>query len=134
MLQSGTVTDPSKYIFNGAISPDRKVDGGTVAFGDSMVLGFNTSAKDKFPDIRMVSKIGAGAQSSPVLVKKSKHSLNDFTCSPQPCRWGDYAAATPDPSASASGTNGRVWLTSQYVRTGKGSGARWGSFNWAATP
>lgn len=134
LLQSGSVADPSKYIFNGAISPDRKVDGGTAMFGDSMVLGFNTSAKDKFPDIRMVSKIGAGAQSSPVLVKKSKHSLNDFTCSPQPCRWGDYAAATPDPNASVSGTNGRVWLTSQYVRTGKGSGARWGSFNWAATP
>ena len=133
LLQSGTVTDPSKYIFNGAISPDRKVDGSTTAFGDSMVLGFNSSAKDKFPDIRMVSKTGTGAQSSPVLVKKSNHSLNDFTCSPQPCRWGDYAAATPDPSASATGTNGRVWLTSQYVRTGKGSGARWGSFNWVAT-
>ena len=48
----------------------------------------------------MVSKIGAGAQSAPVLVKNSPSSYQGFDCPPNPCRWGDYAGAIagPDPA------------------------------------
>lgn len=134
LLDSDIVTDPSTYYFNGAISPDRKVNGTTRAFGSNMVLGFNGSSETQFPDIRMVSKIGAAPQSPPVVVKNSKFALSDFSCKPQPCRWGDYAAATPDPGASDAETTGQVWLTSQFVRTKKGSGSKWGSFNWIAKP
>jgi hypothetical protein len=137
LFQSGDVGSSGNFIFNGAISPDRIVNGATTAFGDSMVLSFNTSNKKHHPDIRMVSKIGSNAASSQVVVTTSPFSLNDFTCPGGPCRWGDYAAATPDPGASSSATHGQVWLSSQWVKDkGKGrrSSAGWGSWNWAANP
>jgi len=45
LSQSGTVSDPGLYIFNGAISPDRAADDATDATattGRNMVMGFNT--------------------------------------------------------------------------------------------
>jgi len=136
LFQRGTVTG-RRYIFNGAISPDRQTATGAPAtglFGDSMVLGFNSSSAKRNPDIRMVSKVGSDPVSGQVLIKSSPTSLNDFTCSPAPCRWGDYSAATPDPAAPATGTHGQVWLTNQWVKASGGNSAGWGSWNWAASP
>lgn len=138
LFQRGTVTGTSTngiFNFNGAVSPDRKVLGTTKKFGNSMILGFNSSSPAQFPDIRMISKVGSATPSTRVLIKSSAVSLNDFTCSSGTCRWGDYAAATPDPGSSATGTNGQVWLTNQWVlTTGSSFSAGWGSWNWAAKP
>jgi hypothetical protein len=87
LFQSGTLSGSSgRYIFNGAVSPDRRVNGATGQFGDSMVLVLNSASKRRYPDIRMVSKIGADPVSEKVLVKKSSVALKDFTCFPNPCR------------------------------------------------
>jgi hypothetical protein len=142
LFQRGTISGNSTngiFDFNGAISPDRKVLGTTKKFGDSMVLGYDSSATTQFPSIRMVSKIGSAAASAGVLIKASGASLQNWDCSdpnhPGVCRWGDYAAATPDPGSSATGSHGQVWLTSQWVRNaGTSSSSGWGSWNWAATP
>jgi hypothetical protein len=138
LLQSGAVSSSSgRFFFNGAISPDRKVrTGATSKFGDSMVLGHNSSSTTLRPDIRMVSKIQNGVQSASVRVRNSNVDfMNDFTCSSGVCRWGDYAAATPDPATPNTATLGNVWLTSNFVRTtGSSSSSGWGSQNWAAKP
>lgn len=136
LFQSGIETDPSRYIFNGAISPDRQVNDTTSRFGRSMVLGFNSSSTTQFPDIRMVSKRGANSTSGEVRIKASPASLTGFDCPPlEPCRWGDYAAATPDPATPSTAARGRVWLSSQWVRdSGTGSSSGWGSWNWAVAP
>ena len=134
LLQSGTVSDPSLFQFNGAISPNRQVNGITRAGGDSMVLNYDSSSSAVFPQIRMVSKVGAGAQSGPVVVKSSPGPLSGFDCSSatQFCRWGDYAAATPDPS-----TANQIWQVSQFA-VGSGSGttgpATSRTQNFVATP
>lgn len=123
------------HAFNAAISPDRKVSGATKAFGNSMVVNYNTSSSSIFPRVLMRSKIGSGAISAPVGVKNSTTFLNDFTCVSGTCRWGDYAAATPDPGSPATGTTGAVWSTTNFVQnTGSSSGAGWGTWNWAARP
>ena len=99
-----------------------------------MVLNFNTSSSTALPAIRMVSKIGAGAQSGSVLVKNSPGPLSGFDCSTatQFCRWGDYAAATPDPAAA-----NQIWQVSQFA-VGSGSGtsgpATSRTQNFIATP
>jgi hypothetical protein len=138
LLQSGVVSSSSgRFFFNGAISPDRKVlSGATSKFGDSMVLGYNSSSTTQRPDIRMVSKIRGGSQSGEVFVRNSNvNFMNDRTCSSGLCRWGDYAAATPDPATAGTATLGQVWLTSNFVRTtGSSSSSGWGSHNWAARP
>jgi len=126
LFQSGTVSDPSLYVFNAGISNDRACDLVGCAHGDSMVLGFSTSSSTAFPASQMVSKIGAGAQSAFVLVKQSATFDNDFTCTPE-CRWGDYGGATPDPTKKG-GATGEVWLTNEWTN---GTNQTW---NWEATP
>jgi hypothetical protein len=121
VLQKGTVTSPSLFEFNGAISPNRRVNGATTGGGNAMLMNFNTSSAATFPSIKMVSKVGGGAQSGQVLVKTGK-TLSGFDCSrvatTGSCRWGDYAAATPDPS-----TANRIWNVSQFA-VGTGSGTQ----------
>ena len=61
LLQSGKVTSASLYNFNGAISPNRAVNGTVRSGGRDMVLGFDTSSSTTKPAVKMVSKIGAGS-------------------------------------------------------------------------
>jgi hypothetical protein len=139
LFQKGTISGPNGlYTFNGAISTDRQVNGGTSRFGANMVVGFNTSSTEQRPDIRMVSKQGSAPVSGQVLIKSSPAVLEDWSCFNFPwCRWGDYSAATPDPVVPGGANTGRVWLTNQWVRT-KGEPnkrpAKWGTWNWAARP
>jgi hypothetical protein len=133
-FQSGNASSTSLFAFNGAISPDRLVLGATKAFGNSMVLGFDTSSSSTFEAVRMVSKIGAGAQSAFVLVVQSAGKNVDFSCAPV-CRWGDYAGASPDPGASAGGSHGQVWLTSEFnVASTSNSNVDWRSRNFGVNP
>ena len=120
-FRRGKVTDASLYSFNGAISPDRKALTGVKAFGGSMVMNFNTSSSTTFPAVKVVSKVGAGAQSAPAVVVTSAGPGNDFTCQfgGTVCRWGAYAAATPDPAASTSAPRGVVFGTNQYTQDGR---------------
>jgi hypothetical protein len=131
LLQSGTVSDASLYVFNAGISNDRTVGAsGTGTHGDAMVLGFSTSSSSAFPASQMVSKIGTGAQSAFVLVKQSTTFDSDFTCTDATgngCRWGDYGGATPDPAPPA-GTHGEVWCTNEWTN---GTNQTW---NWEAKP
>jgi hypothetical protein len=134
LLQSGTASDASRFLFNGAISPNRQVKGATHVGGNAMVMNYDSSSSAAFPGIRMVSKFATGAQSSPVVVKNSPGPLSGFDCdlATQTCRWGDYAAATPDPS-----TANRIWQVSQFA-VGSGSGttgpATSRTWNFVATP
>jgi hypothetical protein len=108
LVQTGTASSSSKYVFNGAISPNRAVKGSDTGGGKKMLLNFNTSSSSSFPTIKMVSKKGNEDQSSQVKVKQSPGPIAGFDCSQsgQPCRWGDYASATPDPAAARrSGTS-----------------------------
>jgi hypothetical protein len=116
LIQDGTVSSNSKYVFNGAISPNRAVKGSDSGGGKKMLLNFNTSSSDSFPAIKMVSKKGNGDQSSQVAVKKSPGPIAGFDCSEsgEPCRWGDYASATPDPSDSSD-----IWNVSQWASGNK---------------
>jgi hypothetical protein len=133
LVQSGVVSDPSLYVFNGALSPDRTCTLTQCAHGDAIVIGFTTSSSTTFASNKMVSKIGSAAQSPFVLVHASTVADKDFSCSP--CRWGDYGGATPDPAASLlTAAHGEVWLTQMFTNGGSsfaGGGATW---NWEALP
>jgi hypothetical protein len=120
VLRQGEATSGSLFEFNGAISPNRQVSGATKSGGNAMVMNFNASSSSARPSIRMLSKIGNNAQSGQVVVRTSPGQLSGFDCSQVAtrgsCRWGDYAAATPDPT-----TANRIWNVSQYA-VGSGSG------------
>ena len=137
--QSGVVSDPNLYVWNGAVAPDRAADdatGATALTGRNMVFGFNTSSVDTYSALQMVSKRGAAAQSAMVMVRQSLGPNVDFACTGgsggNVCRWGDYAGAVPDP-LTASG--GRVWLSGEWNNPPTdGSTPTWQTWNWAATP
>jgi hypothetical protein len=129
LADSGTVSDPSLWVYDAGISTDRTCTATACAHGDAMVLGFTTSSATALPAIEMVSKVGTNPQSAMVLVTTSTATNSDFGCPLLGyCRWGDYGGATPDPAAPLTGTTGEVWLTNQWTN---GSDKTW---NWEAHP
>jgi hypothetical protein len=137
VIQQGKATSTAFFAFNGAISPDRARLGATGQFGNSMVLGFDTSATTSFPAVRMVSKVGAAAQSAPVLVRTSNGNYSGFDCAgtDNECRWGDFAGASPDPIVPSGASVGSVWLVSQYASgVNSTTAANWLTRNWVASP
>lgn len=101
-----------------------------------MVLDTNTSSATTRSTLRLVSKVGTAAQSAPVLVATSSGPDIGFDCvnGGGQCRWGDYAAATPDPAAPA-GTAGQVWGTTMLsFQSTDTTSANWATWNFAAKP
>jgi hypothetical protein len=131
VLQSGKVSSPSLFVWNGAVSPDRANNGANAAFGDSMAISVSTSSTNSYPAIQFVWKNGAGPQSALSNLVQSGGPNVDFSCSP--CRWGDYSGASPDPAAS--GSTGTVWLANQYnLANGSASSTAWRTWVFAVKP
>ena len=97
LRQAGVLAPPGVFAFNGAISP-------TIG-GSSAVIDFNTGSATALVQARAQSR-NAGSPLSTmageVLLGQSQDVDADFSCLPPdvPCRWGDYAGASPDPIQS----------------------------------
>ena len=114
--RQGNIGATNTYFFNAAVSPDRRVDGATKAFGNNVVVEYNVSSKANNVSPRIQASASPnGAAFSTILVKAGVGPYRDFTC-PTPdkvCRWGDYSGATPDPKPTTT-TRGVVWGTNQF--------------------
>jgi hypothetical protein len=124
LVQQGRISSPTDWVFNGAISP--RSDG----LGAAIV--YNRSSSTIYPLIAARSRFQstpAGTWSAGELVLASSTAFdNDVSCnSPRgsPCRWGDYAAATPDPVQA-----NLVWGTSEF-NTASTSAPAWSDQNFA---
>jgi hypothetical protein len=130
LLQHGSVTNASLFVWNGAISPDRANNGTTASFGGDWAMSVSTSSSSSYPAIQFVSTNHPGLTD---LVQSSGPNV-DFSCSPT-CRWGDYSGATPDPAAPLTGAEGKVWLANQYnVAGGTTSTTAWRTWLFGVTP
>jgi hypothetical protein len=141
VFQKGSVSSSSLYDFNGAISPNRAVSGSDDSGGSNMLMNFNSSSSSAFPAARMVSKKGSNSQSGQVVVAKSPGPLGGFDCfdtstnTATTCRWGDYAAATPDPKDKS-----KIWNVTQLASgnlptcPGLGCVATWVTQLFTASP
>jgi hypothetical protein len=116
LFQSGVVSSPTLWAYNGSIAPDRLVKGSTHKYGSAMALTYNTSSTTTHIAIRYVTKSVGQAQSSSALVKASSAPYISFDCSSagQTCRWGDYPGAAPDPAAGATAGHGIVWMANMW--------------------
>jgi hypothetical protein len=114
--RSVQISASNNFLFNAAISPDRRRDGAISAFGNSFVIEYNVSSKvnNISPRIDAASSVNGGPLSS-IVVKPGVGSYKDFSCPNlgDTCRWGDYSGATPDPRPITSG-RGVVWGTNQF--------------------
>ncbi len=122
--QRGTISDPSNFIFNGAVSPAND--------GRSAAVVYNAGGSGLRPAVRVsVRRPGAPLSTVgfPLAIASSTSSFNDFSCSPPTpkdppiCRWGDYPGLTPDPDPAHTNL---VWATQQYS-----AGNRWLTRNFA---
>jgi hypothetical protein len=123
VLRTGSVGEQAgstgTFYFNGAISPDRRVDGATKEFGDSFVINYNfsSSANGIFPSIGVASSF----RDRPLkfrTVERGVAHYHDLSCpnNGDVCNWGG-AAAAPDPRPPADRpqpNRGVVWGTNQY--------------------
>jgi len=139
LIQHGAISSSSLFTFNGAISPDRRVNGTSKMFGRAMVISVNQSSASALATIMVASKIGTNAISPLTLVATSAAADTGFDCmtaeSPNLCRWGDYAGASPDPASPTTATRGQVWGSSMLSAPGgSASSAAWTTGNFAVKP
>ena len=121
LKQAGTVSDATHFVFNGAISPARN--------GQSAVVNYNVGSGSLLPEIRVrwhAADMAAGATAGDILIGSSVAAAQDFSCNPGPCRWGDYAGATPDPLAPDT-----VWGSNQLIGAPSGNNPRWTTRNFS---
>jgi hypothetical protein len=133
-LASGSASDPSLFVWNGAVSPDRANNGSTGSFGASMAMSVSTSSTAAYPAIQLVWRKAGSTQSPLTKLVQATGPNVDFSCSDTgTCRWGDYSGASPDPAAT--GTVGKVWLGNQYnLANGSTSSSAWRTWLFGVTP
>jgi hypothetical protein len=137
LIQHGTVSSSSLFTFDAAVSPDRRVNGTTSKFGGDMVIDVVQSSTTALPTIEVASKIGTGAVSALVTIATSAAPDTGFDCTTSGtnlCRWGDYAAATPDPASPTTATTGLVWGSSMLAAGGSASSSGWTTQNFEVRP
>jgi hypothetical protein len=137
LIQNGTITSTSLFTFDGAVSSDRRVNGASSMFGGDMVIGVVQSSATTLPADKVASKIGSGAVSGLTTLATSTAADTGFDCIQDngTCRWGDYAATTPDPAAPTTGTAGQVWGSSMLSAPGgSASSSGWTTQNFAIKP
>ena len=122
--QTGTIGGPNgTFAFNGAISPSTD--------GRSAVVFYNSGDGANLVDLRAQARstdTPLGQTVGDLQLSISAAADVDFTCPGGPCRWGDYAGASPDPT-----TPSLVWGTGELTTTAAdGYGTpQWGSRNVA---
>jgi hypothetical protein len=126
LRQQGTISDPEQFVFNAAISPAQQ--------GDSAMIDYNRGSATLYPDMHAQSRdrgTPLGRMEGDVTLGTSEGPDADESCNvakeePEPCRWGDYAGASPDPSQP-----GVVWGSSQGLAEPNGESATWTTRNFA---
>lgn len=137
LIQHGTLTSSSSFTFDAAISPDRRVNGTARQYGGDMMINVVRSSPTALPAIQAASKIGSNPVSALTQIAASAAADTGFDCisSGGLCRWGDYAAATPDPAAPTTAATGQVWGSSMLAASGGSiSSSGWTTRNFAIRP
>jgi hypothetical protein len=126
LRQQGQVDSLTDYVFNAAVSP--------AGSGAGAAVFYNRASSTLLPVIGALTRGPSTAlgqmDAGELVIGTSTNVDQDFSCSAStPCRWGDYAGASPDPV----NTN-VVWGSSQF--TGGcyvlcGFFAQWGTRNFA---
>jgi hypothetical protein len=137
LIQHGTISSSTAFTFDGAVSSDRRVNGTSHMFGGDAVFTVVQSSSTLRPTIDVASKIGTATISGLRVVATSAASDTGFDCmnTSNVCRWGDYAAVTPDPASSTTASRGLVWGSSMLgAAGGSSSSAGWTTRNFSVSP
>jgi hypothetical protein len=126
VLQEGEIGSTTDHIFNGAISPSsagsdagvfyNRGSGSTLALIGAQTRGSSTP----------VGQMDAGEVVLGSSATFDQETLFQGNCTTNPCRWGDYSGASPDPSNA-----GVVWGSNQLIGPAFLGFAQWTTQNFA---
>lgn len=124
ILRQGTIANRRNWVFNAAISPTSR--------GDGAVIDYNVAGGKQLPEIRARTRGPKDAKSAMKGEVTLAKSVSPDTCDldpGEPCPWGDYAAATPDPRRANV-----VWGSNELLGSPKHPGplgSHWRTQNFA---
>ncbi len=128
LLRHGTISDPRNWVFNAAISPTSR--------GDSAEINYDVGGPAQLPLVRAQFRgpdTPADEMGGAVTLASSAAPDRCEALDPgEPCPWGDYAGATPDPENS-----GWVWGSNELLAPATLSdriGQHWRTQNFALRP
>ena len=126
VLQEGEIGSATDHIFNGAISPSsagsaagvfyNRGSGSTLALIGAQTRGSSTP----------LGQMDAGEVVLGTSATFDQETLFQGNCTTNPCRWGDYSGASPDPSNA-----GVVWGSNQLAGPAFFGFAQWTTQNFA---
>jgi len=124
LTQQGNIGSATEFVFNGAVSPRFDAGGAAVIYNRS-----GPSTPTIAAQIRFSATPPGQMEAGELVLGLSPQIDTDFTCnSPtagDPCRWGDYSGASPDPIVQDV-----VWGTNELNSAG-GSTPAWEDRNFA---
>jgi hypothetical protein len=127
LVQEGDITNSTDFVYNAAISPRGD--------GQGAVIFYNRSNSGTDPVVATQGRMNwtAPGQMDPgeIVLALSTAGDQDFSCNftghGEPCRWGDYSGASPDPLNANV-----VWGSNQALTTPSGPGnPNWVTENFA---
>jgi hypothetical protein len=126
VLQEGEIGSATDHIFNGAISPSSAGNDAGVSYnrgsGSTLALiGVQTRGSST-----PLGQMDAGEVVLGTSATFDQETLFQGNCTTNPCRWGDYSGASPDPSNA-----GVVWGSNQLVGPAFLGFAQWTTQNFA---
>ena len=126
VLQEGEIGSATDHIFNGAISPSSAGSDAGVSYnrggGSTLALiGAQTRRSSTPPGQMDAGEIVLGTSAT-----FDQETLFQGNCTANPCRWGDYSGASPDPSNA-----GVVWGSNQLAGPAFFGFAQWTTQNFA---
>ena len=122
--QEGDITSSTEDVYNGAISPSWSANGAAISYNRSSA---STNQVIAVRNRATATPLNQMAPNELDLVTSSAVDA-DFSCiAPYgpPCRWGDYAGASPDPVNQSL-----IWGTNEY-NTANTSAPAWRNRNFA---
>ena len=128
VLQEGEIGSTTDYVFNAAISPS--------SAGSDAAIFYNRGSGSTLAVIgaqtRQSSTPAGQMDAGEVLLGTSatfdQETAFQGNCTTNPCRWGDYSGASPDPN-----NTGVVWGSNQLIDTGFFGFAQWTTRNFAVS-
>lgn len=126
LLQEGEIGSATDHIFNGAISPSSAGNDAGVSYnrgsGSTLALIGAQTRGSSTP----LGQMDAGEVVLGTSATFDQETLFQGNCTTNPCRWGDYSGASPDPNNA-----GVVWGSNQLVGPAFLGFAQWTTQNFA---
>src|SRR5256712_9551042 len=126
VAQEGEIGSTTDHIFNGAISPSSAGNDAALFYnrgsGSQLALiGAQTRQSTTPPGQMDAGEVALGTSAT-----FDQGTAFQGNCTVNPCRWGDYSGASPDPSAA-----GVVWGSNQLIGPALFGFAQWTTQNFA---